>query len=166
VPAELVRVPFIGVDAEHVPEHVADLDALPVTDGFSTGYQAAEMCDLKGGETVLVVGAGPVGLFAMWSAWAMGAGRVIAVDPQQYRLEFAKRWLHVETLSLHEVDIVTVVKGMTEGRGADCSIDAVGCEAAGLPSIARWVPTPTSRPARPWSSTPPSTRPRRPASSR
>ncbi len=129
--AEYVRVPFIGVDAEKIPDDVDDLDALPITDAFSTGYQAAEMCDLKGGETVLVLGCGPVGLFAMWSAWAMGAGRVIAVDHVPYRLEFARRWAGVETLNFDELDLVTTVKGMTEGRGADATIEAVGCEAAG-----------------------------------
>jgi threonine dehydrogenase-like Zn-dependent dehydrogenase len=131
--AEYVRVPFIGVDAEKIPDDVEDLDALPITDAFSTGYQAAEMCDLDGGETVLVLGCGPVGLFSMWSAWAMGAGRVIAVDQEDYRLEFARTWLGVETLNFRDLDLVTTVKGMTEGRGADATIEAVGCEAAGSP---------------------------------
>jgi threonine dehydrogenase-like Zn-dependent dehydrogenase len=129
--AEYVRVPFIDVDAERIPDDVADLDALPITDAFSTGYQAAEMCELKGGETVLVLGCGPVGLFAMWSAWAMGAGRVIAVDRLDYRLEFARRWARVETLDLRATDLVTTVKEMTEGRGVDATIEAVGLEAAG-----------------------------------
>ncbi|MBI5547714.1 MAG: glutathione-dependent formaldehyde dehydrogenase [Deltaproteobacteria bacterium] len=129
--AEYVRVPFIGVDAEKIPDDVEDLDALPVSDAFSTGYQAAEMCNLRGGETVLVLGCGPVGLFAMWSAWAMGAGRVIAVDHIDYRLEFARSWLGVETLHLKKLDLITTVKGMTEGRGADATVEAVGCEAAG-----------------------------------
>jgi len=129
--AEFVRAPFIGVDAEKIPDGVDDLDALPITDAFTTGYQAAEMCDLKGGETVLVLGCGPVGLFAAWSAWAMGAGRVICVDKEKYRLEFAHDWLAVETLNFDEMDLVTMVRGMTDGRGADATIDAVGCEAAG-----------------------------------
>lgn len=132
--AQFVRVPFIGVDAELVPEEVSSLDALPVTDAFPTGYQAAEMCDIKGGETVLVLGCGPVGLFSMWSLWAMGAGRIIAVDAEDYRLEFARRWLGVETLNFRDVDVVTAVKGMTEDLGADATIDAVGCEAAGSPT--------------------------------
>jgi threonine dehydrogenase-like Zn-dependent dehydrogenase len=129
--AEYVRVPFIGVDAEKVPDEVSDLDALPITDAFSTGYQAAEMCQLLGGETVLILGAGPVGLFSAWSAWAMGAGRVIVVDKEEYRLKFAREWLGVETLNFRELDVVTVVKGMTEDRGADATVEAVGCEAAG-----------------------------------
>jgi threonine dehydrogenase-like Zn-dependent dehydrogenase len=69
----------------------------------------------------------------MWSAWAMGAGRVIAVDQEDYRLEFARNWLGVETLNFRDVDLVTTVKGMTEGRGADATVEAVGCEAAGSP---------------------------------
>lgn len=131
--AEYVRVPFIGVDAEKIPEDVSDLDALPITDAFTTGYQAAEMCQLVGGETVLVLGAGPVGLFAAWSAWALGAGRVIVVDKEDYRLQFARDWLGVETFNFMEHDVVTMVKGMTNDRGADATIEAVGCEAAGSP---------------------------------
>jgi len=131
--AEFVRVPFIGVDAERIPEGLHDIDDLQLTDAFPTGYQAAEMCDLRGGETVLVLGAGPVGLFAAWSAWAMGAGRVIMVDKEDYRLKFARDWLGVETLNFEDVDLVTTIKGMTEGRGADATIEAVGLEAAGSP---------------------------------
>lgn len=131
--AEYVRVPFIGVDAEKLPDDVEDLDALPLTDAASTGYQAAEMCELQGGETVLVLGCGPVGLYSMWAAWAMGAGRVIAVDHVDYRLEFARRWAGVETLNFKDVDLVTTVKGVTEDLGADATIEAVGCEAAGSP---------------------------------
>jgi threonine dehydrogenase-like Zn-dependent dehydrogenase len=98
---------------------------------MATGYYGAELCNLKGGETVVVFGAGPVGLFAMRSAWLMGAGRVIAVDEVDYRLEFARRWAGVETLNFRECDVVTTIKGMTDERGADASVDAVGCEASG-----------------------------------
>jgi threonine dehydrogenase-like Zn-dependent dehydrogenase len=129
--AEYVRAPFIAVDAEKIPDDMDDLAVLPLTDALATGYFAAEMCDLAGGETVVVYGAGPVGLFAMRSAWLMGAGRVIAVDEVDYRLDFARRWARVETLNFREVDLITTIKGMTDDRGADCSIDAVGCEAAG-----------------------------------
>src|SRR5512132_2360547 len=85
--AEYVRVPFAGVDAEKIPADMDDLEVLPLTDALPTGYQAAEMCNLQGGETVVVFGAGPVGLFAMRSLWLLGAGRVIAVDHVDYRLE-------------------------------------------------------------------------------
>lgn len=129
--AEYVRVPFVGVAAEPVPDGMDDLDALATTDTLPTGYQAAEMCGLSGGETVLVLGAGPVGLFAAKSAWLLGAGRVVVVDQFDYRLEFARRFAGVETLNFREVDVVPAILEMTEGRGADASIDAVGLEAAG-----------------------------------
>jgi threonine dehydrogenase-like Zn-dependent dehydrogenase len=129
--AEYVRVPFAGVDAEKLPDDVEDLQALPITDALATGYYGAEMCDLRGGETVVVFGAGPVGLFAMRSAWLLGAGRVIAVDEVPYRLEFARRFAAVETLNFREHDVVAAIKALTDDRGADASIDAVGLEAAG-----------------------------------
>jgi threonine dehydrogenase-like Zn-dependent dehydrogenase len=131
--AEYVRVPFAGVDAERVPDDLDDLDALPLTDALPTGYLAAEMCNLKGGEKVVVFGAGPVGLYAMRSLWLMGAGRVIAVDHVDYRLDFARRWAKAETLDFREVDVIATVKELTDDRGADASIDAVGCEAASSP---------------------------------
>jgi threonine dehydrogenase-like Zn-dependent dehydrogenase len=132
--AEYVRVPFIGVDAERIPDEISDIEAVPVADALPTGYQAAEMCDLKGGETVVVFGAGPVGLYAMKAAWLLGAGRVIAVDQYDYRLDFARRWAHVETLNFRDdLDVISTIKGITDERGADASIEAVGCEAAGSP---------------------------------
>jgi threonine dehydrogenase-like Zn-dependent dehydrogenase len=131
--AEYVRVPFADIGPERVPEDMADEDVIALTDALPTGYQGAEMCDLHGGETVVVFGAGPVGLFAMRSAWLLGAGRVIAVDAVGDRLAFARRWAKAETLDFREVDVITAVKDMTDGRGADASIDAVGCEAAGSP---------------------------------
>jgi hypothetical protein len=96
-------------------------------------YDACRIIGTASPETVLVLGCGPVGLFAMWAAWAMGAGRVIAVDEVEYRLEFARNWLGVETLNFKDVDLVTMIKGMTEDRGADATIDAVGVEASGSP---------------------------------
>jgi threonine dehydrogenase-like Zn-dependent dehydrogenase len=131
--AEYVRVPFADVGPERVPDDMSDEDVIALTDALPTGYQGAEMCDLHGGETVVVFGAGPVGLFAMRSAWLLGAGRVIAVDAVDYRLEFARRWAKAETLDFRHVDVITAVKDMTEGRGADACVDAVGLEAAGSP---------------------------------
>lgn len=131
--AEFVRVPFAGVGAERVPDDLEDLDALPLTDALPTGYMGAEMCGLEGGETVVVFGAGPVGLFAMRSAWLLGAGRVIAVDKVPYRLDFARRFANVETIDFTQADVITTVKAMTGDRGADACIDAVGLEAAGSP---------------------------------
>jgi threonine dehydrogenase-like Zn-dependent dehydrogenase len=129
--AEYVRVPYANVGPMKIPEDMSDEEVLFLGDILPTGYQGAEMADIKSGDTVVVFGCGPVGLFAMKSAWLMGAGRVIGVDHVPYRLAFAERYANVETLNFKEVDIITTIKGMTEGRGADATIDAVGCEAAG-----------------------------------
>jgi threonine dehydrogenase-like Zn-dependent dehydrogenase len=130
--AEYVRVPFADVGPFKIPEGMTDEEILFVSDIFPTGYQAAEMGEIKPGETVVVFGCGPVGLFAQKSAWLMGAGRVIAVDHLDYRLEFAKNYAQVETVNFSQVDdIVLHLKKMTEGRGPDVCIDAVGLEADG-----------------------------------
>jgi threonine dehydrogenase-like Zn-dependent dehydrogenase len=131
--AEYVRVPFAGVGPDRVPDDMGDEDVIALTDALPTGYMGAEMCDLSGGETVVVFGAGPVGLFAMRSAWLLGAGRVIAVDQVDYRLEFARSWAGAETIDFRETDVVAAVKELTQGRGADACVDAVGLEAAGSP---------------------------------
>lgn len=90
------------------------------------------MGSIKPGETVAVFGCGPVGLFAQVSAWLQGAGRVIGVDQYPYRLEFARRYSGAETVNFREVDdIVATLKEMTDGRGPDVCIDAVGLEADG-----------------------------------
>jgi threonine dehydrogenase-like Zn-dependent dehydrogenase len=130
--AEYVRVPFADVGPELVPEGVSDDDAMLLTDVFPTGYQAAEMGEIKEGDTVVVFGAGPVGIFAAKSAWLLGAGRVIVVDHIDYRLEFVKRYAHCETINFLEVDdIVVHLKKLTDHFGADVCIDAVGAEADG-----------------------------------
>lgn len=130
--AEYVRVPFADVGPMKIPEDMHEEEVLFLSDILPTGYQAAEMGEIKPGETVVVFGCGPVGLFAQKSAWLMGAGRVIAVDHLDYRLEFARKYNNVETVNFTQVDdiILTLLK-MTEGRGADVCIDAVGCEAKG-----------------------------------
>lgn len=130
--AEYVRVPFADVGPFKIPEGMSEDDAVLLTDVFPTGYQAAEMGEVKEGDTVVVFGAGPVGIFAAKSAWLLGAGRVIVVDHLDYRLEFVKNYAHVETVNFGQVDdIVLYLKGQTEGRGADVCIDAVGAEADG-----------------------------------
>jgi threonine dehydrogenase-like Zn-dependent dehydrogenase len=132
--AEYVRVPYADVGPMKVPDDMHEEDVLFLSDILPTGYQAAEMGGIQEGDTVCVFGAGPVGLMAMQSAWLMGAGRVIAVDHLEYRLEFARRFANVETLDFDEeggVDVVGRIKTITDGRGADICIDAVGCEASG-----------------------------------
>src|SRR3954471_12595256 len=130
--AEYVRVPMADVGPTVIPADMDLDDAVLLTDVFPTGYQAAEMGDIEEGDTVAVFGAGPVGLMAAKSAWLMGAGRVIVIDHLEYRLDFAKRWAHCETVNFREVkDMAIHLKRMTDWLGADVCIDAVGAEAAG-----------------------------------
>ncbi len=134
--AEYVRVPFGDVNPFAIPDDMDEEDVLFLSDIFPTGYQAAEMAEIKPGDTVAVFGAGPVGLFAARSAWLMGAGRVIVIDEVDYRLEFARRWAQVETVNFREVgnyDVVAWLRDQTNGRGPDSCIDAVGLEAVGDP---------------------------------
>ncbi|HXU80103.1 MAG TPA: zinc-dependent alcohol dehydrogenase [Polyangia bacterium] len=131
--AELVRVPFANVGPMKIPDDMSDEAVLFLSDAFPTGYQAAEMGSIKSGDTVVVFGCGPVGLFAQKSAAVMGAGRVIAVDHLDYRLEFARRFSGCETVNFKQVgDVVTHLRKLTDGRGPDVCIDAVGMEADGL----------------------------------
>jgi threonine dehydrogenase-like Zn-dependent dehydrogenase len=130
--AEYVRVPFADVGPTKIPDGISDDDAVLCTDAFPTGYQGAEMAGIKKGDSVLVFGAGPVGLFAARSAWFMGAGRVLIVDEQDYRLDFARRFAQCETLNFRSIrDPVWYLKRQSDWLGWDCAIDAVGCEASG-----------------------------------
>ncbi len=130
--AEYVRVPLADVGPMKIPDDLSLDDAVVLTDACPTGYQAAEMGEIAEGDTVVVFGAGPVGLFAARSAWLMGAGRVIVVDHVEYRLEFARAWAHCEVVNLKEVDDMAIhIKKMTDWLGADVCIDAVGAEAVG-----------------------------------
>jgi len=130
--AEYVRVPLADVGPTVIPEGMDLDDAVLLTDAFPTGYQAAEMGGIREGDTVVVFGAGPVGIFAARSAWLLGAGRVISVDHVEYRLDFVSRFGPAETVDFKYVkDMAEHIKAMTDGLGADVCIDAVGCEAAG-----------------------------------
>jgi threonine dehydrogenase-like Zn-dependent dehydrogenase len=130
--AQYVRVPYANVGPEIIPEGISEEDALMLTDACPTGYQAAEMGDIKEGDTVIVFGAGPVGIFAARSAWLMGAGRVIVCDHLDYRLDFVRKWAKVETFNFTQVeDVVLFCKKITDWIGADVCIDAVGADAAG-----------------------------------
>lgn len=130
--AEYVRVPFADVGPWKIPDWMDIEDAVLLTDACPTGYQAAEMGDIKENDTVVIFGAGPVGIFAAKSAWLMGAGRVIVFDHIDYRLEFIKNYAQVETYNFTEIrDVVLHVKKLTDHLGADVCIDAVGAEADG-----------------------------------
>ena len=130
--AERVRVPFADVGPEVIPPWLDDEDALMLTDALGTGYFAAQLASIREGDTVVVLGAGPVGLFAAKSSWFMGAGRVIVVDQLEHRLEKARTFAHAETINFAEVpDVVLEMKRQTDFLGADSVIDAVGAEADG-----------------------------------
>jgi alcohol dehydrogenase len=126
--AEYVRVPYADISPRIVPDHLSDEQALFLTDIFPTGWSAIDWAQLKGGETVAIFGSGPVGLMAQKAAWINGASRVIAIDPLEYRLKKAREVNGVDTLNPDEVDVVEAIRDMTDGRGADVCVEAVGFE--------------------------------------
>lgn len=128
--AEYVRVPFADVGPLKVPDSLSDEQVLFLTDIFPTGYQAAEYCDIKPGQVVAVWGCGPVGQFAIRSAFMLGAERVIAIDRVPERLQLAAT-SGAETLDYEQVDLLGTLREITGGRGPDACIDAVGMEAHG-----------------------------------
>lgn len=130
--AQYVRVPFSDVGPIKVPEHLTDEQVLFLSDIFPTGYMAAENCDIKPGDTIAVWGCGPVGQFAIKSAYMLGAKRVIAIDRFPERLKMAEEKAGAEVLNYEEVpDVVEELKQRTGGFGPDGCIDAVGMEAHG-----------------------------------
>jgi S-(hydroxymethyl)glutathione dehydrogenase/alcohol dehydrogenase len=130
--AQYVRVPYADVGPMVIPSWMDPDDAVLLTDVVPTGYQAAEMGGIQPGDTVVVFGAGPVGLMAARSAWLFGAGRVIVIDHLDYRLEFARTFGPAEVYNFREIDdVVVFLKKQTDSLGADVCIDAVGGDAAG-----------------------------------
>jgi threonine dehydrogenase-like Zn-dependent dehydrogenase len=129
--AQYVRVPFADVNPLVVPNDLPDEKLLFLTDILPTGYMAAENCDIKPGDVVAVWGCGPVGLFAIASAWLLGAGRVIAIDRFRERLRLAQTIKSTEILDYSDEDVFDQLKDITGGRGPDACIDAVGMEAHG-----------------------------------
>jgi threonine dehydrogenase-like Zn-dependent dehydrogenase len=130
--AEFVRVPFADVGPMKIPDELSDEDVLFLSDILPTGYQGAEMGEIGPEDTVAVFGCGPVGLFAQQCAWLLGARRVIAIDSVDYRLAFAACHNRAEIIDFSKTpDIVMLLKEMTDGRGPDVCIDAVGLEANG-----------------------------------
>ncbi|MEJ8803873.1 zinc-dependent alcohol dehydrogenase [Pontibacter sp. H249] len=130
--AEYVRVPYANVGPTVIPEGMDPDDAVMLTDVVPTGYQAAEMGGIQKGDTVMVFGAGPVGIMAARCSWLFGAGRVIIIDKEDYRLEFARNYAQCEAYNFEEIgDPAVFAKKTTDSLGADVCIDAVGAEAAG-----------------------------------
>lgn len=130
--AEYVRVPYADVSPMVIPDWMDPDDAVMLTDVTPTGYQAAEMGGIQKGDTVVVFGAGPVGIMAARCAWLFGAGRVIVIDHVEYRLEFARDYAPAEVYNYNDLeDVVVFLKKTTDWMGADVVIDAVGAEATG-----------------------------------
>ena len=127
--AEYVRVPFADVGPMKVPNDIEDEKVLFLSDIFPTGYEAAENCNIQEGDTVAVWGAGPVGQFAVKSAFMLGAEKVVVIDHYKARLAEAMQYnegKNLETINFDEVDVHEQLKDLTGGRGPDSCIDCVG----------------------------------------
>ena len=126
--AEYLRVPYADVGPIKVPDGLPDEQVVFLSDIFPTGYMAAENCDIQSTDTVAVWGCGPVGQFAIQSAWMLGAKRVIAIDNVPERLEMARSVSKAEVIDYEKSDVYETLQEWTKGRGPDCCIDAVGAE--------------------------------------
>jgi threonine dehydrogenase-like Zn-dependent dehydrogenase len=135
--AEYVRVPYADVGPVKIPDGLADEQVLFLSDIFPTGFMAAENCQIQPGDTVAVWGCGPVGQFAIKSAYLLGANLVISIDRVPERLQMAHEHGGAEVINFEETDVYETLKEMTGGRGPDACIDAVGMEAhsAGLVGV-------------------------------
>ncbi|HIV76747.1 zinc-dependent alcohol dehydrogenase [uncultured Sphingomonas sp.] len=129
--AEYVRVPFSDTGPIVIPDGVEDEKVLFLSDILPTGWMAAENAEIEPGDTVAVWGCGPVGLFAVQSAFLMGAERVIAIDHFPHRLELARKF-GAETINYEQTATYDALMQMTGGIGPDAVIDSVGLEAHGL----------------------------------
>lgn len=125
--AEYVRVPFADNGLTKIPDNVSYENALFVGDILSSGYFGAEMCEIKKGDTIAVIGAGPVGLCAMMCAKYLGAEKIIAIDVDNSRLEIAKKENLADFIFNPDTcDVEKEVKNLTENRGADGVIECAG----------------------------------------
>ncbi|MCU1262083.1 MAG: Alcohol dehydrogenase GroES domain protein [Bryobacterales bacterium] len=129
--AEYARVPFADIGPIKVPPELTDEQVLFLSDIFPTGYMGAEMCNIQPGDTIAVWGCGPVGQFAMKSAYLLGAERVIGIDRFPERLSMAREKVGAITINYEETSVLETLNEMTGGRGPDACIDAVGMEAHG-----------------------------------
>ncbi|HIG73496.1 MAG TPA: glutathione-dependent formaldehyde dehydrogenase [Bacteroidetes bacterium] len=129
--AEYVRVPYADVGPMKVPDSLTDEQVLFLTDIYPTGYQAAVNCDIQEGDTVVVWGCGPVGLFAQISAKMLGAN-VIGVDRIPERLRMAEQFAGSTTIDFSDGDLFEKLKELNDGRGPNACIDAVGLESHGM----------------------------------
>ncbi|PWU14903.1 MAG: glutathione-dependent formaldehyde dehydrogenase [Verrucomicrobia bacterium] len=133
--AEYARVPFADVGPLKLPEDLPDEKVIFLSDIFPTGYMAAENCNIRPGDTVAVFGCGPVGQFAIRSAFLLGAERVVAIDDVPERLSMARE-AGAHTIEANGTTF-DELKELTGGFGPDACIDAVGLEAHGSTADAR-----------------------------
>jgi threonine dehydrogenase-like Zn-dependent dehydrogenase len=126
--AQFVRVPYADYGPRKVPESLTDEQVLFLSDIVPTGYSGLKWAEVKPGETVAVIGCGPVGLMALKLARIMGAGQTIGVDILPYRLEKARTTAGAEVVNADEVNASDAIRALTDGRGADVVIEAVGME--------------------------------------
>lgn len=129
--AEYVRVPYADVGAIKIPDTLADEQVLFLSDVFPAGYQAAQHCDIQPDDVVAVWGCGPVGQFAIRSARLLGARRIIAIDRFEERLIMAKKTGYTDVINYEETEVLDALNELTDGKGPDKCIDAVGMEAHG-----------------------------------
>lgn len=129
--AEYLRVPHADVGCLKIESDLEDEQVLFLSDVLPTGYMAAENAQIEPGDTVAVWGCGPVGQFAIQSAWMLGADRVVAIDRVPERLRMAHDKGRAETINFMEDKVYDRLQEMTHGRGPDRCIDAVGAEAHG-----------------------------------
>jgi threonine dehydrogenase-like Zn-dependent dehydrogenase len=149
--AEYVRVPMADVAPMLVPENLTDEEVLFLSDIFPTGYQGAEQCGIRGGETIAIWGAGPVGYFAIQSAKVLGAEKIIVIETVPERMELARRVGATDIIDFEKDDVYERIIEITRGQGADGVIDCVGMEASaghgqgGLISAVREAVAPVER---------------------
>src|SRR3984957_5175561 len=129
--AEYVRVPYADVGPLVIPDGIEDEKVLFLSDILPTGWMAADNCEIKSSDIVAVWGCGPVGLFAVQSAFALGAHRVIAIDRLPHRLDLAMS-MGAEVINFEELDVREALVEMTGGIGPDACIDAVAMESHGF----------------------------------
>jgi threonine dehydrogenase-like Zn-dependent dehydrogenase len=126
--AEKARIPYAHTTLVGLPDEVSDDQALLLSDIFPTGFFGADLAGISPGDTVVVFGAGPVGICAVASARLMGAGRVLVVDQLADRLQMARR-AGAETIDFSAEDPIDAIRELTGGIGPDRAIDAVGVDA-------------------------------------
>ncbi|MBX6746486.1 MAG: zinc-binding dehydrogenase, partial [Acetobacteraceae bacterium] len=126
--AEYVRVPYADIAPVKVPDGMTDEQVLFLGDILPTGWQAAVQCDIQPTDTVAIWGAGPVGQFAIRSAILLGAKQVIAIDRVPERLGMARAGGAI-TINFEEESVLERLKDLTDGKGPEKCIDAVGMEA-------------------------------------